>query len=333
VVFLSKESRVRGIVWLGSGLVAALLLLDIVIGLRRTDRDPLTAPTNPVTTASLPAPVTPAPPLPTFDIVTVDRDGQALIAGRAAPGDRVKVLEGGKPVGEVTADARGEWVLVPKSAMSVGHHQIELEAIGLDGGPARRSADAVALSIMPSPTGQGAPAALAVLLPGDERRPAEVLQRPETPVETASPLALDAAEYGGGDQLVLSGRAGPGARVAVHAGDQSLGAAMADAAGKWTLTSRWRQHPAGGTELRLEQLGRDGAVAFRIAALLNAPDAAPTPATGDTYVVLRGNSLWLIARRFYGDGRRYTEIHRANRDHIQDPDLIFPGQQVKVPKS
>ena len=330
----------RGIVWLGCGLAAVLLLVAAVIGLRGTPPDRLAQ--RPGETRSGPtADSTPAPggktaaPLPSFDIVTIDQRGQAVIAGRAAPGDRVKVLDGGKPIGEVTADGRGEWVLVPDTAMSTGNRQLELEATGRDGGPARRSADAVALSITPPPGGQGAPSDLAVLLPGDKSRPAQILQRPETPAGGEPPppqaLALDAAEYAAGDRLVLSGRADPGTRVAAYAGDQPLGAAVADAAGKWTLNSRVR-HPSSGAELRLEQLGRDGAVATRLALPLNPTGAAPS-AGGDTYVVQRGNSLWLIARQIYGNGSRYTAIYRANQDLIDDPDRIYPGQQFKVPKS
>jgi nucleoid-associated protein YgaU len=312
-----------------------LLLIAAVIGLRGTPPDR----TAPPSAESRQAPTAPSPqapaakataPLPTFDIVTVDPRGQAVIAGRAAPGDKVTVLDDGKPIGEVTADARGEWVLVPEAPMTAGDRQIELEATGRDNGPARRSADAVALSITPSPSGQGAPSALAVLLPGDKSRPAQILQRPEAAAE-AGPLALDAAEYAAGDQLVLSGRADPDARVAVYAGDQPIGTAIADAAGKWQLNSRL-QRPSGATELRLDQLGRDGGVAFRVALPFNPTGAAPAPG-GDTYVVQRGNSLWVIARQVYGKGARYTAIHRANQDLIQDPDRIYPGQQFKVPKS
>jgi nucleoid-associated protein YgaU len=325
---------VRGIVWLGCGLAGVLLLAAAVLGLRgsppdRTAQPPASADKAPAAAASGPA-AKPAAPLPTFDIVTVDPRGQAVIAGRAAPGDRVKVLDGGKPIGEVTADARGEWVLVPEAAMTAGNRQLELEAAGPDGGPARRSADAVALSIAPSPGGRGAPSALAVLLPGDSSRPAQILQRPEPPAG-AGPLSLDAAEYAAGDRLILSGRADPGARVAVSAGDQPLGTVVADAAGKWMLNARVRR-PSGGTELRLDQLGGDGAVAFRVALPLNSTGTAPSSA-GDTYVVRRGNSLWLIARQLYGNGTRYTTIQHANPDLIHDPDRIYPGQQFKIPKS
>ncbi|NBT40085.1 MAG: LysM peptidoglycan-binding domain-containing protein [Alphaproteobacteria bacterium] len=48
-------------------------------------------------------------------------------------------------------------------------------------------------------------------------------------------------------------------------------------------------------------------------------------------VVQAGNSLWRLARRFYGQGIFYTLIFDANRDRINDPNLIFPGQKFSVP--
>ena len=44
-----------------------------------------------------------------------------------------------------------------------------------------------------------------------------------------------------------------------------------------------------------------------------------------------GDSLSKIAKRFYGDGNRWQKIFDANRDQIKDPDLIKPGQKLKIP--
>jgi nucleoid-associated protein YgaU len=49
-------------------------------------------------------------------------------------------------------------------------------------------------------------------------------------------------------------------------------------------------------------------------------------------LVEKGDSLWAIAERVYGSGARYTEIFAANREVIEDPDLIFPGQKLRIPK-
>lgn len=49
------------------------------------------------------------------------------------------------------------------------------------------------------------------------------------------------------------------------------------------------------------------------------------------HVVRPGDTLSAIARSHYGDGSRFTLIVRANPNIITDPNLIFPGQVLKVP--
>jgi nucleoid-associated protein YgaU len=62
-------------------------------------------------------------------------------------------------------------------------------------------------------------------------------------------------------------------------------------------------------------------------------DTAPeAPAEeGRTYTVVSGDSLWKIAEAMYGNGAKYTKIFDANRDILDDPDKIFPGQVLKIP--
>jgi nucleoid-associated protein YgaU len=50
-----------------------------------------------------------------------------------------------------------------------------------------------------------------------------------------------------------------------------------------------------------------------------------------TYVVAKGDSLSKIAQRFYGDAHDWRRIYEANRDQINDPDLIHPGQELRIP--
>ncbi len=57
---------------------------------------------------------------------------------------------------------------------------------------------------------------------------------------------------------------------------------------------------------------------------------APTEG-GRTYTVVSGDSLWKIAEAMYGNGSKYTKIFEANRDILDDPDRIFPGQVLKIP--
>lgn len=49
------------------------------------------------------------------------------------------------------------------------------------------------------------------------------------------------------------------------------------------------------------------------------------------YTVASGDSLSKIAKRLYGDANQWRKIFDANRDQIENPDLIHPGQKLKIP--
>jgi nucleoid-associated protein YgaU len=65
------------------------------------------------------------------------------------------------------------------------------------------------------------------------------------------------------------------------------------------------------------------------------PDLGPkieTPAAQvKTYEVQPGDSLSKIAKRVYGNANDWPKIFEANRDQIKNPDLIHPGQKLKLP--
>ena len=50
-----------------------------------------------------------------------------------------------------------------------------------------------------------------------------------------------------------------------------------------------------------------------------------------TYIVQSGDSLSKIAGVLLGDVMRWPEIHEANKDQIENPDLIYPGQELIIP--
>jgi len=62
-----------------------------------------------------------------------------------------------------------------------------------------------------------------------------------------------------------------------------------------------------------------------------APSTENSPNGGRTYVVTKGDSLSAIAKREYGDMKEWRRIYDANRDIIKDPDLIYPGQTLRLP--
>lgn len=65
---------------------------------------------------------------------------------------------------------------------------------------------------------------------------------------------------------------------------------------------------------------------------VNGEKSVEPPAESVTfYTIVSGDNLSKIAKHFYGDANKYPLIFEANREVIKDPDLIFPGQKIRIP--
>ncbi|MDH3715715.1 MAG: peptidoglycan-binding protein LysM [Gammaproteobacteria bacterium] len=62
---------------------------------------------------------------------------------------------------------------------------------------------------------------------------------------------------------------------------------------------------------------------------MQAPEPSPEV---QYYTIERGDSLSKIAKSFYGNAMDYPKLFEANREVIQNPDLIYPGQKIRVPE-
>lgn len=62
-----------------------------------------------------------------------------------------------------------------------------------------------------------------------------------------------------------------------------------------------------------------------------APSNERNSEQSQTYVVEKGDSLSKIAKRLYGNADEWRRIYEANRETIKDPDLIYPGQTLRLP--
>jgi LysM repeat protein len=49
------------------------------------------------------------------------------------------------------------------------------------------------------------------------------------------------------------------------------------------------------------------------------------------YEIVSGDTLGGIAKRYYGKASQYMRIFEANRDIIDDPNKIYPGQKIRIP--
>ena len=320
---------------------------------------------------------------PSFDIVRVDPEGNAVIAGRSTPNAEVLIMDGDREIGRVTADGQGEWVFIPSEKLPAGESVIRLKSTDANG--TETESEAAVVLVIPE-AGQdvagrqteetGTP--LAVLVPKDEagqRSPAVVLQAPSAPTtnagssdtqasnatsapsgdaaieggsETAQAestarafpdftqsvgegVSVDIIDYDESGDVVFQGRSEPGTSVEVFIDGTTVGEAVADASGVWSLSPD--QPVAPGTyDLRVDKVAPTGVVAARVQLPFVRAGAVNRLPTDRLVVIQPGNNLWRIAARVYGSGTRYVEIHQANSDQIRDPDLIYPGQVFGLPQ-
>ena len=252
------------------------------------------------------------------------------------------ITKDGKPIGEVTADNRGEWVFVPEKPMLPGSRELTLE-MRAAAEKAVTSGDVVVLVVpergkdiagRPAPGFPDRPSgALALKVPRDGG-PSTLMQSPSG--KPGAGFSVETLDYDDRGRLTISGRAEPKAKVNVYLNNGFIGQARADADGGWQLSPDAPIEP-GLYTLRADQIDARGKVAARVSMPFQRAefqfrvdkmaDAMPEPFV----IVQPGNSLWRLARRAYGQGTRYTTIFRANKDQIRDPDLIFPGQVFALP--
>jgi LysM repeat protein len=277
---------------------------------------------------------------PSFDVVRVAADGNAVIAGRAQPGAVVVVLDGDIEIARVTADARGEWVALPARPLASGTRELSLLARTADD-PAGLRSDRVVVVVVPERqpaiASRGSPSgAVAVAVPrdGEAGTPSRLLQVPSAEPRGAPPLpvTVETVDYDSTGEVVLSGRAPAGSAILLYLDGVPIGRTEGDANGRWTMRPQSPVSP-GVYTLRVDQITGDGRVAQRIEIpFARAEPPRDAAAASERVVVQPGNSLWRIARRVYGAGVRYTVIYQANRDMIRDPDLIYPGQIFVLPE-
>jgi hypothetical protein len=319
----------------GAIAIVAALMWFFVLDERHMEDKPQTSPSAAAPGASPAAPVPslrpPQPSLPlaapSFDVVRVNPDGRAVIAGRAAPGARVTVLDGGKEIGSVDADARGEWVLLPDQPLASGTRELSLRAqLGQE--QPRTSEKSVVLMV---PEGQGG--ALAVAVPRDPKAGGStVLQTPSESdgLARSGDLVLGTIDYDEQGNFQINGKAPPGTVVQAYLGNKLIGRGQADAQGLWRITPS--EKVAQGThQLRIDQVQPDGKVVARLEVPFG-KTATGEVVSPQAITIAPGNNLWRIAQRIYGEGVRYTVIYQANRGLIKDPDLIYPGQVFVLPK-
>ena len=246
---------------------------------------------------------------PGFDVVRVERDGSAVVAGRGAPGRDVTLLLDGVPLASARGDAAGLFVVLPP-VLPEGRHEMTLSLDGAEPGPEAPRV-AVVREANADPLVALAPTA----------GPTEIIAGPAAP--PGRPVALLLAEVQGGRIKVLA-RAPPGSLVGLSVDGQPVDSAVSgpDGRARFDVAAT----AAAGSRLRV-WTGKAGEATASDEDSLVPPSVAP-----ETRIrVVRGQTLWRISREAYGRGARYVAIFGANRGTLTDPDRIRPGQELVVP--
>jgi nucleoid-associated protein YgaU len=299
---------------------------------------------------------------PEFDIVRIEPSGEAVVAGRAAPGSTVELLRNGEPHDRAVANQSGEFAMIPRP-LPRGTYDLTLRAKQPDG-KELTSRQSVAVALEPAATDQKP---MVALMAPD--RPTVVLSQPAAPA--AGAVAVDAVDVEPNGKTHVSGRARPGAAVRLYLNDSFVAPVTADADGRFAVTINQGVAP-GNYRVRLDEVDSSGKVRARAEAPFSVPEfavtasvpaqvaAAATPDTSAarephsavavataapeatspssvvvpkiaTITVSRGDSLWRISQRSLGAGTRYATVFRANKEQIRNPNLIYPGQIFVLP--
>jgi nucleoid-associated protein YgaU len=300
--------------------------------------------------------------VPTFDVASIEPTGEAVIAGRAAPGATVELLRDGEVHDRVVADKSGQFVMVPPK-LPPGTYDLTLRSKQADGKQAT-SRQRVTAALEPRSTDRP----IVALITPD--KPTVVLSQPVAAKPEAGAVVVETVEIEPGGKFHVSGQARPGAALRLYLNDSFVTSVTAGTDGRFAVTINEGMAP-GNYRVRLDETSSSGSVRARAEVPFNAPDttasipaqgtaskrqesagaqgpqlaaagatvlpdnAAPTSAVVvpkiTTTTVSRGDSLWRLSQLSYGAGTRYAVIYKANRGQIRNPNLIYPGQVFVLP--
>ena len=252
--------------------------------------------------------------IPTFDIVRIKENG-IVVAGRGQPNKNISVLVNNKIVATERTDENGEFVYAPANGLKPGNYTLSL--MGAD--PKIKSADKVFLYISDADYRNS----VSLLMTRDGSR---VLQSPS--ILTDGDLVVSKIDYLDTGRIIVTGDALPRLRVSLSLDDKYIGFAR---------VSDYKHFGVGADAIELKP-GQEYNLTVRLhdgdgqtIATVNHNFIMPEM-TGDNdtfYTVRRGDCLWVIARNFLRRGVLFSII--AERNSIQNPDLIFTDQLLQIP--
>ncbi len=252
--------------------------------------------------------------IPTFDIVRIRENG-IVVAGRWQPNKNISILVNNKIVATERTDENGEFVYAPTNGLKPGNYTLSL--MGAE--PKMKSEDKVFLYISDADYRNS----VSLLMTRDGSR---VLQSPS--ILKDGDLVVSKIDYLDTGRIIVTGDALPRLRVSLSLDDKYLGfARVSDYKHFGVGADAGELKPGQEYNLTVRLHDGDG----QTIATVNHNFVMPEM-TGDNdtfYTVRRGDCLWIIARNFLRRGVLFSII--AERNSIQNPDLIFTDQLLQIP--
>ena len=281
-------------------------------------------------------------PVFAITVARVNPDGSAVFAGVAEPGATIQLQNGDILIDETIADANGEWVSLPAEKLAPGSHLIMLTMRTKDGRIARADtslvveiADTLDEKPLVALVPQTDDAAPALLQSPDNDAVIEVVNEEvqEIIVPATDPaVSIQSLAFLSENELQLRGQYAAGNKLRGRLADIDVRDVSLSQNGNWTAVvdiSGLGKEPQ---LLQIDLLDQNDKLVASTEMMLDRANLAAGLDGSNLVVVQRGDALWRIAYRSYGQGVRYVEIFRRNRDQISDPDLIYPNQIFVVPK-
>lgn len=252
---------------------------------------------------------------PTFDIVRIKPNGMIVVAGRWKPNKNVSIVLNDKIIATEMTNDDGEFVYSPMRGLRPGNYTMSL----LGSKPDKKSEDKVFLYVSDVDYRNS----ISLLMTRDG---SHVMQSPA--ILKDGDLNISKIDYLDTGRLIVTGDALPRLRVSLTLNDMFLGDAR---------VSDYKHFGLGADVGKLTP-GREYTLSVRLhdadgqtIATVNHTFVMPEM-TGDNdtfYTVRRGDCLWIIARNFLRKGILFSII--AERNNIENPDLIFPQQLLQIP--
>ena len=254
---------------------------------------------------------------PAFDLVRVDEDGSAIIAGSAKPNSEVRLLVDGKELETAETDASGAFAIL--TTIPSGEKPLELQLEDVNDSNIK-SADTVL--IIPNKEAEVSGPKI-IIAESDGKI---IVQEQNDIAPKIQPLSLDTINYAASGDVILAGRASSEQIVRVYVDNKPV--VLGEVTdGKWNFEIPNIEE--GIYTLRVDAINNEGKVVDRV----ESPFQRVIREMEDGQATIQpGFTLWKLAELKYGFGMRYVQIFEANRDSIKDPDLIYPGQVFQIPE-